>query len=158
MLNSVYPDETAHLDLRCLQKPIMIAYGSERVNKLTFSDLEAHISRNFCRPCHVKGHLPGIGGKKCSDELSNLHNLNRASQSVYRLVGYCKIHQWTAEEPIEPRISAITVFGYVIIIVIIIVRMCLESIFPHDIDHKQFALSATEPHHEKRYFWAICEQ
>ena len=36
MSNSVDPDETAHykpshLDLRCLQKPIIIAYGSERV-------------------------------------------------------------------------------------------------------------------------------
>ena len=34
MSNSVDPDEMAHdepshLDLRCLQKPIMIAYGSE---------------------------------------------------------------------------------------------------------------------------------
>ena len=29
MSNSVDPDETAHLDLRCLQKPIIIAYGSE---------------------------------------------------------------------------------------------------------------------------------
>ena len=34
MSNSVDPDnEPAHLDLRCLQKPIIIAYGSERVNK-----------------------------------------------------------------------------------------------------------------------------
>ena len=36
MSNSVDPDETAHyepshLDLRCLQKPVIIAYGSERV-------------------------------------------------------------------------------------------------------------------------------
>ena len=40
MSNSVDPDETAHyelshLDLRCLQRPIFIAYGSERVNKTT---------------------------------------------------------------------------------------------------------------------------
>ena len=38
MSNSIDPDETAHdepshLDLRCLQKPIIMAYGSERVNK-----------------------------------------------------------------------------------------------------------------------------
>ena len=32
MSNSVDPDEMAHLDLRCLQKPIIIASGSERVN------------------------------------------------------------------------------------------------------------------------------
>ena len=33
MSNSVAPDETAHyLDLCCLQKPIIIACGSERVN------------------------------------------------------------------------------------------------------------------------------
>ena len=37
MSNGVDPDETAHyvsshLDLRCLQKPIIIACGSERVN------------------------------------------------------------------------------------------------------------------------------
>ena len=38
MSNSVDPDETAHyetshLDLRCLQKPIIIACGSEKVEK-----------------------------------------------------------------------------------------------------------------------------
>ena len=37
MSNSVEPDETAHyepshLDLRCLQKRIVIAYDSEKVN------------------------------------------------------------------------------------------------------------------------------
>ena len=37
MSNNVDPDETAHyepshLDLRCLQNPLCIAYGSERVN------------------------------------------------------------------------------------------------------------------------------
>ena len=37
MSNSIDPDETAHyepshLDLHCLQKPIIIAGGSERVN------------------------------------------------------------------------------------------------------------------------------
>ena len=36
MLNSIDPDEMAyyepsHLDLRCLQKPIIITFGSERV-------------------------------------------------------------------------------------------------------------------------------
>ena len=36
MLNSGDPDETAHyepshLDLRCFQKPVVIAYGSERI-------------------------------------------------------------------------------------------------------------------------------
>ena len=36
MSNSVDPDETAHLDLRCLQKPIIIAYGSETVNTFLF--------------------------------------------------------------------------------------------------------------------------
>ena len=39
MSNSVDPDETAHfepfhLDLRCVQKPIIIACGSERVSKV----------------------------------------------------------------------------------------------------------------------------
>ena len=39
MSNSVDPDEKAHdepshLDLRCLQKPIMIDNGSERVNSM----------------------------------------------------------------------------------------------------------------------------
>ena len=36
MSNSVDPDWTAHfhLDLRCLQKPIIIACGSERVKKV----------------------------------------------------------------------------------------------------------------------------
>ena len=42
MSNSVDPDETAHyepshLDLRCLQKPIIIAYGNERINKANTS-------------------------------------------------------------------------------------------------------------------------
>ena len=37
MSNSIDPDETAHYepshqDLRCLQKSIIIAYGSKRVN------------------------------------------------------------------------------------------------------------------------------
>ena len=31
MSNSIDPDESSHLDLHCLQKPIIIAYGSERV-------------------------------------------------------------------------------------------------------------------------------
>ena len=40
MSNNVEPDETghyepSHLDLRCLQKPIIIAYGSERVLTVT---------------------------------------------------------------------------------------------------------------------------
>ena len=39
MSNSEYPDETAHyepshLDLRCLQKPVITACGSERVNDI----------------------------------------------------------------------------------------------------------------------------
>ena len=42
MSNSVDPDETAqyepsHLGLRCLQKPIVIAYGSERVKSIQFT-------------------------------------------------------------------------------------------------------------------------
>ena len=32
MSNSIDPDEPSHLDLSCLQKPIIIAYGRERVN------------------------------------------------------------------------------------------------------------------------------
>ena len=32
MSNSVDPDEPSHLDLRYLQTPIIIVYGSERVN------------------------------------------------------------------------------------------------------------------------------
>ena len=44
MSNSVDPDETAHyepshLDLRCLQKPIIIAFGSERVKKNNVNQL-----------------------------------------------------------------------------------------------------------------------
>ena len=34
MSNSVDPDKTAHLDLCCLQKPIIIAYGNERITLL----------------------------------------------------------------------------------------------------------------------------
>ena len=37
MSNSVDPDEMAHLDLCCLQKPIIIACGSERVKMLPCS-------------------------------------------------------------------------------------------------------------------------
>ena len=38
MSNSIDPDETAHyepshVDLCCFQKPIIIAYGSERIKK-----------------------------------------------------------------------------------------------------------------------------
>ena len=50
MSNCVDPDETvhnepSHLDLRCLQKPIMISYGSEilrvkeKILQLSFVDL-----------------------------------------------------------------------------------------------------------------------
>ena len=31
MSNSVNPDEPFHLDLSCLQKPFIVAYGSEKV-------------------------------------------------------------------------------------------------------------------------------
>ena len=34
MSTSVGPDETSHLEICCLQKPIIIACGSERVNIL----------------------------------------------------------------------------------------------------------------------------
>ena len=37
MSNSVDLDETAHLDLCCLQKPIIIACGSERVKRPMFA-------------------------------------------------------------------------------------------------------------------------
>ena len=67
MSNSVDPDETAHyepshLDLRCLQRPIMIAYGSERANglyinkvptapqKITFDDSHAEVQPQFLYP------------------------------------------------------------------------------------------------------------
>ena len=48
MSNSVDPDETAHyepshLDLRCLQKPIFIAYGSERVNDSNTDGSSEHV-------------------------------------------------------------------------------------------------------------------
>ena len=41
MSNSVDPDETAHyepshLDLRCLQTPIIIAYGNEKVKHFVY--------------------------------------------------------------------------------------------------------------------------
>ena len=44
MLNSVDPVEMAHyepshLDLCCFQKPIVIAYGSERVNEYQHEDM-----------------------------------------------------------------------------------------------------------------------
>ena len=50
MSNSVDPDETAHyepshLDLCCLQKPIIIAYGSGRVSSDTL--LPSHTSPAF---------------------------------------------------------------------------------------------------------------
>ena len=43
MSNSVDPDETAHnepshLDLHCLQKPITMACGNERVERSTFKN------------------------------------------------------------------------------------------------------------------------
>ena len=51
MSNSVDPDETAHnepshLDLRCLQKHIIIAYGREVVNKSIECVLQGCMSRN----------------------------------------------------------------------------------------------------------------
>ena len=53
MSNSVDPDEMAHdeqshLDLHCLQKPCVIAYGSERV-KLHASDNNSfHLTQLVC--------------------------------------------------------------------------------------------------------------
>ena len=51
MSNSVDPDETAHyepshLDLCCLQKPIIIARDSERVN-VCFLELSEEFSRDL---------------------------------------------------------------------------------------------------------------
>ena len=53
MSNSIDPDETAHyepfhLDLRCLQKPIIIAYGSERVKGNGYTFRETTLSQFFC--------------------------------------------------------------------------------------------------------------
>ena len=46
MSNSVDPDETAHcepshLDLRCLQKPIIIAYGSDIFKPFSFVSVDS---------------------------------------------------------------------------------------------------------------------
>ena len=54
MSNSVDPDETAqnepsHLDLRCLQKPIIIAYGSERIKETFPITRRANTSVWTCR-------------------------------------------------------------------------------------------------------------
>ena len=50
MSNSVDPDETAHdhdepshLDLRCLQKPIIIACGCERVKSYNISSRDGEL-------------------------------------------------------------------------------------------------------------------
>ena len=40
--------EPSHLDLRCLQKPIIIAYGSERINPLSAIPTAADDTFNFC--------------------------------------------------------------------------------------------------------------
>ena len=72
MSNSVDPDETAHyelshLDLRCLQKPIIIACGSEMVKSIQThygntnilpynynvgTTLLAYLFISFCRYCN----------------------------------------------------------------------------------------------------------
>ena len=46
MSNSINRNDTAnyepsHLDLRCLQKPIVIAWGSERVNAINETSLKS---------------------------------------------------------------------------------------------------------------------
>ena len=60
MSKSVDPDETAHnepshLDLRCLQTPIIITFGSERVNATCYTPLflkREITSETFCLlPC-----------------------------------------------------------------------------------------------------------
>ena len=43
MSNNVAPDETAHIDLCCLQKLIIIACGSERVKLICFLHLSCRI-------------------------------------------------------------------------------------------------------------------
>ena len=45
MSNSVDPDETAHYDLHCLQKPIIIVYGIERVKTASRYDFRAYSKR-----------------------------------------------------------------------------------------------------------------
>ena len=39
-LNDTANYEPSHLDLRCLQKPIVIAWGSERVNAINETSLK----------------------------------------------------------------------------------------------------------------------
>ena len=60
MSNSVDPDETAHyepshLDLRCLQKNIIIAYGSERVKDIAkMRQKEVPLTYHFIAPTKGK--------------------------------------------------------------------------------------------------------
>ena len=69
MSNSVDPDETAHYEsyhlyLHCLQKPTVIAYGSERVNRC----MEIHIvmqknpQKTTMYICTIQGGGWGEGG------------------------------------------------------------------------------------------------
>ena len=68
MSNSVDPDETdpyepSHLDLCCLQKPIIITCGSERVNETLY---KWHISTgSILTPYTIKGAaIPPTFSKK----------------------------------------------------------------------------------------------
>ena len=63
MSNSVGPDEMghyepSHLDLRFLQKPIMIAYGSERVEELILPG-KTTLSKFICLPSLKGSALKG---------------------------------------------------------------------------------------------------
>ena len=58
MSNSVDPDETAHyepshLDLCCLQKPVIIACGSERVKVFVF---DICVKAFFMQECYSLKH------------------------------------------------------------------------------------------------------
>ena len=63
MSNSVDPDETthdepSHQDLRCLQMPVIIAYGGERVNT-DFRQI-ARASSKRCLNWTIAGRLQGV--------------------------------------------------------------------------------------------------
>ena len=95
MSNSVDPDETAHchLDLCCLQKPVVIAYGSEKVNR--WSVLCSHaltLDENHPSNCLKLKYLREHLGNKAGTHIK-YHVWIKKTRYVIILT-HIKYHMW----------------------------------------------------------------
>ena len=74
MSNSVDTDETAHPNLRCLQKPIIIACGSERVKAFVEIDHEIFSTVILSLPLIQEEQLSVSGERMCTILVNRLED------------------------------------------------------------------------------------